>query len=105
MGETLDRIEEDVQKSPKNLVSWLQLISFYTEKGLEPITDTISSFTEKLDLFNEINTAYQRALRQLPYSFKLWFEYIKCREKQLDIIAGRVKYFSQCKNSAFTTNI
>jgi pre-mRNA-splicing factor SYF1 len=58
--------EEELLRNPKSLKSWLRYIEA-----------KISSPK------NVINVIYERAIKELPGSYKLWFSYLRLRKKQL----------------------
>ena len=65
-------LEEEVQRNPYNLKSWWNYIEFKKE------TDSNSS-RSSLERF----VVYERALKHLPRSYKLWKAYLDDRKSRL----------------------
>lgn len=64
--------EEEIIRNPHNVKTWLR----YTEHKQDGDP-------------HELNMVYERALKQLPGSYKLWYKYLRERRKQ-------------CKGNIFT---
>lgn len=60
--------EEDCLRNPYSLKSWLRYIDFKAKEGRNWIT---------------VYLIYERALKQLPGSYKLWYNYLKLRRAHL----------------------
>ncbi|VDK82039.1 unnamed protein product, partial [Onchocerca ochengi] len=60
--------EEDILKNPFSLRSWLRYIE-HKKKCKAPS--------------KQINLVYERALKELPGSYKLWYNYLRFRRKQV----------------------
>ncbi|VDN29674.1 unnamed protein product [Gongylonema pulchrum] len=60
--------EEDILKNPFSLRSWLRYIE-HKKKCKSPL--------------KQINLVYERALKELPGSYKLWYSYLRFRRKQV----------------------
>ncbi|XP_055353632.1 pre-mRNA-splicing factor syf1 homolog [Paramacrobiotus metropolitanus] len=58
--------EEECLRNPYALRSWQRYIEHKKKKGIVPT-----------------NVIYERALRQLPGSYKLWYNYLRSRQKQV----------------------
>ncbi|PVD22082.1 hypothetical protein C0Q70_17885 [Pomacea canaliculata] len=58
--------EEDILRNPFSVKCWLRYIEFKKEASKDVI-----------------NTIYERALKQLPGSYKLWYNYLKLVRKQV----------------------
>ena len=61
--------EEELLRNPKSLKSWLRYID--------------SKEQDKKKSKPAINMLYERALKELPGSYKLWHRYLKVRRKQV----------------------
>ena len=57
--------EEEIIRNPHNVKTWLR----YAEHKADSNP-------------NELNMVYERALKQLPGSYKLWYKYLRLRRKQ-----------------------
>lgn len=60
--------EEDILRNPYSLRSWLRYIE-NKKKSKAPL--------------KQINMVYERALKELPGSYKLWYNYLRFRRKQV----------------------
>lgn len=58
--------EEDILRNPYSVKHWLRYIEH--KKGCPK---------------GEINIIYERALKELPGSYKLWYNYLKARRMQV----------------------
>ena len=58
--------EEEILRNPHSVKSWLRYIEHKQEDGeMEPL-----------------NMVFERALKQLPGSYKLWYKYLRERRRQ-----------------------
>ncbi|PIA13530.1 hypothetical protein COEREDRAFT_104057 [Coemansia reversa NRRL 1564] len=66
LSETDIRFEEEVQREPHKLKGWLRYIDHKNTTGVQ------------------LTMIYERAIRQLPGSYKLWNQYLKHRMEKLN---------------------
>lgn len=65
--------EEELLRNPKSLKAWLRYVGAKeTRRG-----------SGRKAPRRQLNMVYERALRELPGSYKLWYGYLKARRKQV----------------------
>lgn len=66
----LDALQWEISQRPGSAKNWLELIA-----AVEA-----ASYTTAVDRVNAVSVCYERAVRAVPYSYKLWTRYIRYRE-------------------------
>lgn len=79
--------EEDIIKNPYSVKHWLRYIEH-----------------KKFGPDEEINITYERALKELPGSYKLWYNYLKLRRTQVKNIKVTDPIYEEV-NSAFERSL
>ncbi|XP_054157730.1 pre-mRNA-splicing factor syf1 homolog [Oppia nitens] len=80
--------EEDILRNPFSVKHWLRYIDHKKQQSLPPQTKQSSSSSSSAPLVSTssaaaVNMVYERALKELPGSYKLWIAYLRLRVKQI----------------------
>lgn len=92
--------EQHVQKDLSSLRSWLALLEITTTHAnktyiavAQQETNTLTveanfsaALSSLVSVNNSVNETFERALRQLPFCYKLWVWYLKTRHEQLNVV-------------------
>ena len=71
--------EEELLRNPQSLKAWTRYLAHRSSKT----SQAASSPREKWARQAALNMVYERALKELPGSYKLWYNYLKTRRQQV----------------------
>ncbi|CCW65047.1 unnamed protein product [Phytomonas sp. EM1] len=86
-GLIIDALEWEVLKSSVSSKIWIQLIKAVS-------ADTYPDPSTKA---NAINIVYERAVRALPYSYKLWSSYLRYRQEETKSLCTSNEWFQSIR--------